>query len=1740
MGLLSKKTLLLLMCLRRMAWMMGLFVLGCRFVGIGYAQEATEEEWTEEIGEEEEEALTEDEGSGARYASILKHVHHLPYDEVVRQFEEASGSSLEIENQELMTSTLEQISKNSFSKQVYRLYFQSIEQATRSPYLGSNGMTSLLEVLRESTTKYTQASYLSLLRFLLFFLEEGVLYRSPSHSVYVSDSTQVAFGFEEGAHAAPSLLEVAAEAAQKADQIATATSSPPISTSSATPEGDAWGDSSGGGDDWGSSGDDWGDSGDDWGSSGDNWGAQDESSDPSAYASISDWGATSSGATSSWGATRSRYEQKASAFNRDELYAQIGVSLEPMPLFGGGAVVKIERGALNYFTSEDSLSIEVEEGVCSILGKQLRASSARMPWPSRGGQLEDAEVRCVALEAHLPTGRMQAEQAYLRAPQYVSDQEIEGLFEVFTQSNRLYPTFRSIGSEFAVSLPYDGAVYRGGLSLRDSLLYGASAGHRPGVLEIGSDSVAYVQASAEEFLFSSRIEARSSALRIFHGSDSLFHPHVELRYDPDSLRFFAIRHAPYLHTPYFSSCLGMYMQVDALDWDMSTDSLSVYIMEAQKNLAAFFESDAYFSEERFTNIRSFFRFHPLLAIVRFAKESNQDSFLSSDVSGAYKIDHHKLEACLDYLDQQRYVDYERRIGVVTVREKGVRWVAAALGYIDYDRLLISSTVDGGANGSFNLSKGAMKVNGIGEIYFTPDLKVYAKPTSGSVELKRGKNFSFDGLLNSGTIYYEGRDFHFDYDGYKIEMNQIDSMTFQIEEPLDSLSSMGEAGLLRKKEGVVNGVLNETEGILLIAPPSNRSGRKEMPSYPRFDSKNNSDVYFDDPRVLGGVYDRSVRFVAPPFEVDSINSLDLSVVGLEGTFYAGPIMGPFRQKLSIMADKSLGFTHRIEDPVGYPLYGLSDTYMHGVMTMDLNGMRNKGKIEYQTTTLYSDAFTLYPNKVRAKVREGHVLPGNLTGSSTSYPKIDFEYVKLLWQPAKDNMLLKSSGVPMTLYDSIGSFEGTLNIKQSGAFASGDLRMKIVEASSDYFQFRADDWKGRQVNLEVKSDDPAMPAIRGKRIELRYDLEEQRGHMKPERAGVPSIDFPYVKMKTSLYEAVWDYRAERVEMRRPDYVPLSKSFFTSTKPEMEELTFEAESAVYAMDSSQLRAEGVPYVRVLGVDIVPRANRLFVRANSEIDQLQDAVLYIDSESKMHTLVKGNIKIHSRNRFTGTAEYRYTNADADTFYIRFNEFLLEEVRGDDRKKAEVVIAEGVVPDLQHFKASAGFLFKGKVKMMANRKSLSFDGFVKLVLEGDDRNMQWIAYTSDEKDKEIVIDFDKAKTEDGTPLSAGLHYNQSGELYLTFMEDKQDPEDVDVFEPEGLLSYDTERNFYVVQEASSKQKKEQMSREEADEQSEATPPRKGTKQGNYAYTPKTFMYSPRTDNILVDGVVHLMGKDKHLEMIYGARGKANLKDKVYELEGLLSFDADLPTSVVQMLSDQIGAVGDYLELKKAVFPSDFLSLLAFLVGQRSSEEFAEEQRTPLYEVSRKLRTDIVFSFVALHWDAVRKSWYSRGDLHISNIQQSDVRVATTGYLSVHPQRTGADVHLLLYFGPKVWYYLRYQDQNLSLYSGVSEFNELVAKEADKDDPVPGSYSFHLGRSSEVELFTEDFSSHYLEGNVVEMEYPTPITSDNLHISNSDEYLDPDNPPETLLEDEDQGEEPVSNDESIEVIEDIVEEPSEE
>ena len=97
------------------------------------------------------------------------------------------------------------------------------------------------------------------------------------------------------------------------------------------------------------------------------------------------------------------------------------------------------------------------------------------------------------------------------------------------------------------------------------------------------------------------------------------------------------------------------------------------------------------------------------------------------------------------------------------------------------------------------------------------------------------------LISAGLFTLFGNNFFFNYDGFSLDLQDIDSLSLKIRS--DQLDASGRTTLMNVKS-----LIQDMTGELLIDDPENKSGRENFPQYPVFTSGENSYVYYDDPGI----------------------------------------------------------------------------------------------------------------------------------------------------------------------------------------------------------------------------------------------------------------------------------------------------------------------------------------------------------------------------------------------------------------------------------------------------------------------------------------------------------------------------------------------------------------------------------------------------------------------------------------------------------------------------------------------------------------------------------------------------------------------------------------------------------------------------------------------------------------------------------------------------------------------------
>lgn len=1342
-----------------------------------------------------------------------------------------------------------------------------------------------------------------------------------------------------------------------------------------------------------------------------------------------------------------------------------------------GPVLQFEKVTLNFVTGFDSVYLRNSTGTFSLTQNIFAGDQGTFDWTSAG--LSPDSVICNMTTYHFNVRKPEL-KADLVKLNYVGKTPgfVPGTFEFRSQSRKdsvyaTFPRFKSYQSDLNITgLADDNVRYKGGFSLTGNIISSTSFTGDPATIEVYQQGQKKFTAQSAEFIFGEGdIVSNKTKVNIHQGNDSIVHQMVRLKYvygaDSTQRLLLLKDKGDMRNAPYSATFFNIDFSADVIRWDLYSDSLDIQINGARNTVPLIIESIDFYDPEDYRLLKGVgFSFHPLGLVASYALKNNIREFYTGDLAQYAKKNPLEIKHAIAFLKQKGLVNFNARTDVVQVKQKAIDIFQAFNGEEDYDNLKIHSVIDNYPNATLNFKNRSMTVRGVEEFDLSDSLNVHIAPDSSIITILQNRDIQFDGKVSAGNFEISGKGFTLKYDSFFISLNHIDSINFFVREKnargqeirRKVSNSMVGADSAAAAAGGLGENISSSSGTLYISRANNKSGKLDIPGYPRLDATTGGVIYFDREEVLGGVYDRSMFFVVPPFKLDSLNNADPLSVKFEGTFVSSGMLPSIKETLHTMPDNSLGFAHAIPS-TGYQLYS-GDGLMTGNITMNNRGLRGEGKIDFLAASISSKDFVFYPDSVIARGNRAEIVEKQF--GAVLFPQASLSDFQMKWYPKEDKMQLKNLKAPFDFYNSTAQMQGIVIISKNGVAGAGKLETRGTELISREINFAGKDFGARHARFKVKSDDPDKNLLAGNDIRLKFNLEENYADISPEIEGTAAIEFPYAQFKTSIPRARWDLTEQKIRMSKADDAPIENSYFYTTRKDLDSLHFNATTAEYDLKSQELKVSGIPYIIVADARITPENNEVMIHENARIGTLQNTTILLDTLNGYHRLTEGVVDIISRKEFSGYATYQYVNFLNDTFAIKMTDFHLEPLTEEaGRKKPNrrqsiasmQTVATGSVTAQENLVLGASMFYKGDMTMFATRPALQLDGFVKLDIRNIKDYDSWIEYIQSGDETEVVLDFDKAIDEEGKRVTAGLHFSVAdNELYITFANEKRSDDDDDFFIPSGKLFYDTESKEYKIED---------------------TEKAAGTKLSG-----KVFAYNDETRQIRFEGHVDLFSGGKKFNITSTAIGSGSFETNEVQMNSFLMMNTDVPSAAFDVMARNIQEViknegaeeglGDQTEL---------LYKIADIIGEQAVKEFETKSLQSYVSLSTipELAKPLVFADVNLKWSPQNKAFFSQGNLGISNIGRNDINGAFEGFMEIKKTKDGIPVfHVFIKPSPEVWYYFGIEDNRLLIHSSNKDFNSIISKKTNAGKAKIGEVAFIPGSEDETLAFINRFRKQYL------------------------------------------------------------------
>ncbi|MDW7695071.1 hypothetical protein R9C00_29230 [Flammeovirgaceae bacterium SG7u.111] len=1280
-----------------------------------------------------------------------------------------------------------------------------------------------------------------------------------------------------------------------------------------------------------------------------------------------------------------------------------------------GPMLSIKNANFHMHSIYDTVKMENVSGDLLLMNYEFVGTDGKLGWDNTG--LDSGNVFCDLADYsfNIKSTRISAEDAELHYGSKLKE-PVKGSFIYDSHIHNLrpkqakFPQFQSYQSNIEIEDLADSIRYRGGFSLQGKKFLSNSAEGVEATLDfMGSNGNSkFTAISKKGFVFDdSLIYSPEAAIKVhYDDSTSISHPATIFKYDTklDILR--ARRGKDENKTsPFIDERQSVYISAEMLEWDMKKDSIDLFILNARERIPLVVESTDYFDKYRFIALQGLYKFHPLQMVVGYANRIKSNTFTSYEMATDLKQQPNVVKGAMQELGRRGYIEYNDETDEITVKRKAKLYVYANMGKkgVDFDNMIMHSRVNNGPNLSISVNGKGFEVSGVKRFNLSDQMGIVATPEDGKVNLEDGRNTSFAGRMQAGNFVFRGKEFMFNYDSFKVDLDVVDSISIMVKQKNGQFKEM--------QNNIVN-----TGGVLYISHPRNKSGKNKLPQYPILDALKGGTIYFDGPEILGGAYDSTILFDIPPFEIDSLNSSNTSIISFNGTFKSGGIFEDFEQVLIVdSTDNSFGFKRDMPD-AGEPVYGGKGTFFNKIR-LNNKGIRGDGRINYLTADFNSKDFIFYPDSVLTKGEKGEIAFGEHNG--VEFPSVQMDGYKMKWLVNSDSMLLTNpKSKPFHVYDPNTNFEGTLALTPEELKGDGRIETENSINSSEQFQLEGTSYVSHYSKFLIKSDDPDVPAMLGDPVKVEYDLKDRMALIKSEEEGSSVFAFPFVQYQSNISQVSWNLDKNVLVMSVNTENESGLGKFTSGNSKHDSLSVFATDAMYDLSGHVLGLAGVPYLVVANIKIIPDSGKVNIREHAEMDELNGATLEFNALQKRHVLTDAKIKVHSSNEFEGTANYAYTYGVKDTFNVVFDRFETEktEVKGAKGGISYTTTGFSKIIEDDQFAFAPGLYFQGDLEIHDTEEYLDFKGQASLALDRDEND--WFDYTSNDANTHGVINIDENLQVSGYPtkLKTGLFFSKiDREPYIAMVQFKREwAADRSLFQARGELSYSDSSNTYRIAP-------QQLRDEE-------------TQKGHdfvYEHKPETATFSGELQFVLPV-------EDQYTVKAAGT-GFAKTEEKDFQINAsvLIEFNGDGPVmeTMAEDLADNTSSTEGAIENEEK-----FANKIAQMLPEKSVFEFLDRFADGSATISDYFNTGIFLTNVDFKWSDEMKAFYNEGTVGLGGVFKKEIDTQIDAYIEIPKAESDNAFNVFLMDSEEMWYYFNFDKTGIRAVSSNDIFNLDLSK----------------------------------------------------------------------------------------------------
>ena len=1313
--------------------------------------------------------------------------------------------------------------------------------------------------------------------------------------------------------------------------------------------------------------------------------------------------------------------------------------------------IRFDKAQLEGVSRKDTLTIYDTRGTYNVDEQRWKGQGGKSNWSEYGIEPGKIYVKFDHYQIDTRASGFKADSATLYHHRVAPD-GILGQYENRLQGNvdnyeqLSYPLFTSYRTNFQINDFGKGLEYRGGLGMQGIKILGNGSPGADARLTFKQNDRSALVARGQSFLMdSSKIIAPEVSISIPLGNeDSLFHPHRYMNYNKQKRKLrFSERDQLVSQAPFIDTYHQTEMDIGILEWSLDSSAMK-FSTGMGDAVDAKFESTNYYSDAAYRSAEGVLGRNPLSRLAKFSEQYGRNNLPLELVASRFGSRDTKdiLRTILD-LHKRGFLIYNPEYKTLSLTPKLFRYVEAHYGKRDYDIIRYISNVDKGANATLHLDDQTLEIKGVPGMIISDSQDVFLQTADSTINLKKGHNFAFKGKLRAGRMLFKGDTFAFDYDAFKVELQNVDSANFFYPDQSDTLE--GQEQQLQE----VQTALQDLNGTLYIEDPQNKSSRKYKPEYPIIDISQSAFVYYDDSSIYNGVYRRDRFYFKPkPFKIDSADNFTQRGLSFEGTFRSAGIFPEIEETVELREDLSLGFVHKIPDS-GYSVYQ-DKGRANGVIDISNKGLFASGSIEYQGATLRSQRFLMFPDSMRSQV-ESFSIPASM---SNKYPTLEAENVRVFWRPYADSLEAYSGETVFPLYNQQVEVSGSVILTPDFLGGQGTLDYENATITSDSLVFEPSvvDVQSGELNLRMANGEAL--AYNNPVNDLRLDIDKREASGRSTSDTVVS-SLPAFQYQTQIAQFDWDVNAQTLTLSKPDNQKVEDAYMLSTRESADSLQFNADIIDLDLKEQRLEADSVYFVVVADAKILPFQNEVTIRDDGSIEPLDSSKIVLNVDTSYHTVYNANVNIFSGKYFTASGYFDYVNDVGRTHTLYFNEISTQ----DDQTTKGLA---SVNPE-DSFYIGAGFRFSGDVSMRSTTPDLNFDGVVLADHGNESLGTEGFSYNGEVDREDVSFQVKDATNAGREPLYSGIYFSKDfNEPYSILMGRKTNPKDKPMVAVSGVLSFDTEANEYVL-EADSSLLEEDRKRKRKNRLGELQ---------KRALLKSSFRYHPVDTEVTAYGVVSWPYEFEHVSMRPIGTLSFSAQDSLYRFRGMLTIDFPFGREAFGTLRDSVLAYSYYQPDLEAYENKNLLKSLSLVIEDtaqvRRGLTNIETTGQLVLDMDRDELPRIWLTSVNMFWDIDNESFRSEGKMGLLNLQDAPVSKEIKGRFEVKLGMEGGGA-MTLYMIPYEggYYFFKYDNGNMRVLSSDFEF---IRQAGDPSGRVTrGGYDIQRAEPSEVSFFKGRF-----------------------------------------------------------------------